>query len=161
MPLRWKLFRFVCVLQILLVVGIGGYSFIKIFLSGSHFYYFFNAIAFIMMMLLANLGLSVITNNYPDQPIVDAQKSRFNWLFLLNFLLISFSSAHVIAEYRTLNEISVFSESIIRLPLTLLGPLILYLFIFVFHLTILYGLFFLRREIYANYLRKKFEFEKT
>ena len=58
MPLRWKLFRLVCVLQILLVVGIGGYSFIKKFLSGSHFYYFFNAIAFIMM-LLANLGLSV------------------------------------------------------------------------------------------------------
>jgi hypothetical protein len=160
MPLRWKLFRLVCVLQILLVVGIGGYSFIMIFLSVSRFYYFFNAIAFVIMMLLANLGLSVLTNNYPDVPIVDAQKSRFNWLFLLNFLLISFSSAHIVAEYRTLNEISVFSE-ITRLPIKLFGPLILYLFIFVFHLIILYGLFFLRREIYANYLRKEFEFEKT
>ena len=160
MPLRWKLFRLVCVLQILLVVGIGGYSFIMIFFSGSRFYYFFNAIAFVMMMLLANLGLSVLTNNYPDEPIVDAQKSRFNWLFLLNFLLISFSSAHIVAEYRSLNEFSVFSESITRLPIKLLGPLILYLFIFVFHLIILYGLFFLRREIYANYLQKKFEFEK-
>jgi hypothetical protein len=161
MPLRWKLFRLVCVLQILLVVGIGGYSFIMIFLSGSHFYYFLNAIAFVMMMLLANLGLGVLTNNYPDEPIVDAQKSRFNWLFLLNFLLISFSSAHIVAEYRFLNEISVFSESITRLPIKLLGQLILYLFIFIFHLIILYGLFFLRREIYANYLQKKFEFEKT
>ena len=120
MPLRWKLFRLLCVLQILLVVGIGGYSFIMIFLSGSPFYYFFNAIAFVMMMLLANLGLSVLTNNYPNEPIVDALKSRFNWLFLLNFLLISFSSAHVIAEYRTLNEISGFSESLSRLPIKLL-----------------------------------------
>ena len=142
MPLKWKLFRLLCVSQILLVVSIGGYSIIRIFLSGSPFYYFFNAIAFILMLLLANLGLNVITNNYPNEPIVDPLKSRFNWLFLLNFLLISFSSAHVIAEYRTLHEISGFSESIISLPVTLFGPLILYLSIFVFHFIILSGLFF-------------------
>ncbi len=160
MPLKWKLFRLVCVLQILLVVSIGGYSIIRIFLSGSPFYYFLNALAFILILLIANLGLNIIINNYPDSPIVDAQKGKFNWLFLLNFLLISFASAHVMAEYRTLVEISGFSESINSLPIILFGPFILYLFISVFHLIILYGLFFLRKELYANYVRKKFEFEK-
>ena len=155
MPLQWKLFRLICALQILLTLSQSGISTIWIFISTNPIYNFFNAAAYIIMLLLANLGLNVLNNNYPSDPIVDDQKSRFNWLFLFNFLLLSFSSGHLIAEYRALHKLYLFTGSFRNLPYTDVLSLLMYLFIFIFHVIILYGLFFLRRLIYNNYLQKK------
>jgi len=160
MPLRWKLFRLICILQILLTLSESGISTIWIFISTNPAYYFFNAVAFIIMLLLANLGLNIINKNYPDDPIVDAQKSRFNWLFLLNFLLLSFASGHLIAQYHAVYRLYLFTGSLRNLPYSDLLAFLMYLFIFIFHIIILYGLFFLRILIYNNYLQREFEFEK-
>ena len=161
MPLRWRLFRLICVLQILLTLSESGISTIWMFISTNPVYNFFNAAAFIVMLLLANLGLNIINKNYPNEPIVDVQKSRFNWLFLINFMLLSFSSGHLIAEYRTISKLYFFTNSIRNLPYSVILAFLMYLLIFIFHIIILYGLFFLRRLIYYNYLQKEFEFEKT
>lgn len=160
MPLQWKLFRVICALQILLTLSESGISTIWLFISNNPVYYFINASAYILMLLLAVLGLNIINNNYPDHPIVDVQKNRFNWLFILNFLLLSFSSGHLIAQYRALNRLYFFTGSLKSLPYSDLLTFFMYLFNFIFHIIILYGLFFLRRLIYNNYLQKKFEFEK-
>ena len=160
MPLRWKLFRVICILQILLTLSESGISTIWIFISTNPAYYFLNAAAFIIMLMLANLGLNIINSNYPDDPIVDAQKSRFNWLFLLNFLLLSFASGHLIAQYHVVYRLYLFNGSFRNLPYSDLLTFLMYLFIFIFHIIILYGLFFLRMLIYNNYLQREFEFEK-
>lgn len=161
MPLQWRLFRLICVLQILLTLSESGISTIWIFISGNPVYYLFNAAAFIFILLLANLGLNIVNNNYPDDPIVDVQKNRFNWLFLINFLLLAFSSGHLIAQYRAVYSIYSFTHTFWKLPGSILLPFFMYLFIFIFHIIILYGLFFLRKLIYSNYLQKKFEFESA
>jgi hypothetical protein len=154
------MFRLICALQILLTLSESGISTIWMFISNNPGYYFINAVAYIIMLLLAVLGLNIINNNYPDDPIVDVQKSRFNWLFILNFLLLSFSSGHLIAQYRALSRIYFFTGSLKNLPYSDLLAFFMYLFNFIFQIIILYGLFYLRKLIYSNYLQKEFEFEK-
>jgi hypothetical protein len=160
MPLRWKLFRLVCVLQILLTLAHSGFSLINTMVSGSFMHDLLNALAYICMLMLSNLGLHLVNNNYPNEPVIDAQKIRFNWLFLINFFLLAFSSGHVFAEYRQLSELAETTGSFSSLPGSVYIPFLVYLVIFIFHIYILYGLFQLRRELYSNYMKNQFEFEK-
>lgn len=161
MPVKWKLFRLVCVLQILITAIHAGYSLINMFLTESYFFGILNAAGFICMLLLANLGLNLMTYNYPNEPVNDAQKSKFNWLFLINFFLLAFSSGYVFKELRKLiDSLGAYNSSVADIPVSNFLPLLIYVCLFVFHVLILYGLFVLRRLLYSNYLQNTFEFEK-
>ena len=160
MSTAWKLFKFVCFLQMLATVYLTLTSFISLFQS-LELYYIFETMAFALMACLAILALNVLGSNYPDKPVTGRQKSIFNWLFLLNFLLIAFLFGLFFAEFGQLKMLAVFLErSVFGLPFRMLFPLLVISMLLVFQFIILYGLYEIRRLLYKNFLiNKKFEFE--
>jgi len=106
------------------------------------------------------LGINLVNNNYPDEPVQDVQKKTFNRTFLLNFLLLSFLFAFVVAEFRELKQLAAFTnKSLFQLPLDFFITLIAYLLMLLLQLAILYGLYKLRLELYSNFMNRKFDFE--
>ena len=159
MPAKWKLLRVISFFQMLITAFFCITSFISIFQTGA-IYFLFQTFAFVLISSLAILFLNILNNNYPDKPIAGRQKSLFNWLFLLNFLLIAFLFGLIFAEYGQLNSIAdLLSRSVFALPFDLLMFLIAYAVLLVFQFIILYGLYSVRRLIYRNFINKKFEFE--
>ena len=161
MSAAWKLFKFVCFLQMLVTVYFTLTSFISLFQSGD-FYYILEALSFALMACFSIMALNILGSNYPDKPVVGRQKCIFNWLFLLNFLLIAFLFGLFFAEYGQLKALStLFGRSIFSLPFRLLLPLLVVVILLVFQFIILYGLYEIRRLLYKNFfISKKFEFEK-
>ena len=41
-------------------------------------------------MLLCILGINLVNNNYPEEPVEGRQKKVFNRVFLVNFVLLTF-----------------------------------------------------------------------
>jgi hypothetical protein len=118
-------------------------------------------ILFVFIFMLTILALNIINNNYPDTPVTGKQKTNFNRLFLLNFLFLVFLFGIIIAEYRELSSVAaLFGRTVFQLPFNLYIPFFIHLLILFFQLAILYGLYELRRELYFNFMKKKFEFEK-
>lgn len=157
----WKAFRVVCLLQMLIAVYYVFEHTIKLFVSGSAFY-FLEAIFFALIGALAVLGMSLLNANYPDRPVMGKQKAAFNWLFLVNFLLIAYLFGLLFAEYRGLRLYTFFlNMSVLGLPARLLMPLLVRFAILVFQFIILFGLYSLRLELHRNFFEKnQFEFEE-
>ena len=83
-------------------------------------------------------------------------------MFLLNFILLSFLFGFIIAEIRSLGEFADnFGTGVIGLPFSLFVTLLIYIMTLILQLVILYGLYRLRLELYSNFMKRKFEFEKT
>src|SRR5688572_30745398 len=160
MSTSWKLFKFVCFLQMLATVYFTITSLFSLLQSGD-IYYLFETIAFGLMSALSMLALNILSSNYPDKVIEGRQKRIFNWLFLLNFLLIAFLFGLFFAEYGQLKSFSrLFGRFIFILPFRLLLPLIAVVTLLIFQFVILYGLYELRRLLFKNFfVNKKFEFE--
>jgi hypothetical protein len=161
MPLRWKIFRAICVVQLLFASLNMLQSLFYLFL-----YFSFRSIAGLMLftaiMFLCILGINLVNNNYPDEPVQGNQKKNFNRLFLLNFLSLAFLFGFIIAEFNSLKQFAgTATLTFFQLPFTAYIMLINYLLILIFQLCILYGLFRLRLELYSNFMNKKFEFEKS
>lgn len=114
------------------------------------------------MAALAILGLTLMSTHYPDKPVTGKQKSVFNWLFLLNFLLLAFVFALFFSSLKQLKLASlVLSKPVLSLPLEFLVSFGITIVLLIFHFMILYGLYNLRRKLYINfYANKQFEFEK-
>jgi hypothetical protein len=155
------LFRIVCFLQMLVTVYLGFISFTRFIISG-RFYFMMEATFFLLIASLAILGISLLQTNYPDRPVAGRQKSIFNWLFLINFLLLAFLFGLFFSEYRQLNLLREFAgRRLLSLPLKTLMPLLISLTVLIIQFIILYGLYSLRRELFLNYIREKqFEFEE-
>ncbi len=154
MPAGWRLFRVLCFF-LLLASGLEGvFSVIRLF-YGSSIAALLGLLVYTLQYLFLLMGLSLLNNQYPDSPLNRDQKSRFNLLFVLNFMIISYFFARLLTEYRTtlplLKEQSSGTFSSIN---TLLAGYSLYsaLFIFLGHLAFLYGMFTLRRVIHTNSL---------
>ena len=150
LPRRWKIFRIVCILQTILAGFYAGLSFVYLMQSGSGIQVL-NMICFTAIALFASLGTSMIANNYPDTLLSTPQKRYFNYLFIINFLLISFIIAHIYSQRYILFLIGLdlpfFHTVLVYMPITM------FVLIFIFQLRILYGMFRLRRELYHNYLK--------
>jgi len=160
MSIGKHLFRIVCFLQMLITCYLGFIALTN-FIRLGRFYYALETVCFILIASLAILALTLLNTNYPDKPVMGRQKSVFNWLFLINFLLLSFLFGLFFSEYRILNESRQFGgRVVISLPFNTLLPLLTALAILIFQLIILFGLYNLRRELYFNYRRREFEFEK-
>lgn len=159
-PLRWKIFRIVCILQLLAATGRGMETLFYLLPSIS-----FSEIAallvFTAILLLCLLGVNIVNNNLPDEPVQGSQKKRFNRLFILNFLFLAILFGFVIADIRSLKEIILLTgRHVTQLPTGIYLPLATDSIILFFQLLILLGLARLRIELEANFSRRKFEFEK-
>lgn len=160
MSTRWQLFRIVCLLQML------ASSFYTItalisFIETISFTAFVRLVLFLFIFLLTILAVNILNKNYPDIPVAGKQKTSFNRLFLFNFFFLVFFFGIIIAEYRQLNALAkLISRPLFNLPLEFLIPPVIYMVMLIFQLTILYGLYQLRRELYINFMKKEFEFEK-
>jgi hypothetical protein len=161
MPVRWKMFRIICLLQLLLSSFFTITAIISFFEAGG-FSGFIRMILFLFILLLAIIALSILNNNYPDVPVTGKQKTNFNRLFLVNFLFLAFLFGIIIAEYREAKSIAVLlARPFFTLPFELFIPLLMNIVTLVFQFIILYGLYHLRRELYVNFMKKEFEFEKN
>ena len=142
------LFRVVCFLQMIITVYLGFTSLINL-MYRARFYFFLEAAFFLLMTSLAILGLNIIATNYPDRPVVGQQKRVFNWLFLLNFLLIAFLFGLFFMEVNQLKQIgSVLNKPLLSLPSRYLVSFGITTSILLFHFYILYGLYTIRRQLY-------------
>jgi hypothetical protein len=160
MPLRWKLFRIVCILQML---GSSAFAIMAIihFLETNSFSAFISVLLFLLIFLQTILAINILNNNYPDVPVTGKQKTNFNRLFLFNFLFLVFLFGTIFAEYRELNEIATLTgKQFFNLPFQFYLSILSDFVILIFQLIILYGLYELRRELYFNFMKKKFDFEK-
>jgi hypothetical protein len=161
MPLKWKLFRFACLLQMLVACFFTLTALINLIQSGL-ISAFIRILLFMCIFLLTILAIHLLNNNYPDVPVTGKQKTNFNRLFLINFLFLAFLFGIVFAEYR---EVQVWADlvdkSFFDLPFEVYIGLFSSAGILILQLTILYGLYNLRRELYSNFMKKEFEFEKT
>jgi len=159
MPIRWKIFRIICIVQILAASANLLEALANFFLHIS-----FDSIVglgfFTAVMLLCILGINLVNNNYPEEPVQDKQKKVFNRLFLLNFLFLTFLFGFIFREYRELNDFSILTgKDFFDIPFSHFIALIVYVWMLIVQLAILYGLYRLRLELYANFMKKKFEFE--
>ena len=160
MPLRWKLFRIVCILQMLSASVFAIIGLINLFKSGG-FSAIITILLFSLIFLQTILAINILNNNYPDTPVTGRQKTNFNRLYLLNFLFLVFLFGFIFSEYRQLHSLSVLiGKSIFELPFEFFIYLITHLIILIFQFIILYGLYQLRRELYFNLMKKQFDFEK-
>ena len=161
MPLRWKLFRALCIVQ---MIAAAGNLLERLF---SFFQYpswgaVISLLVYTAILLLSILAINLLNNNYPDEPVEGTQKRSFNRLFLVNFLLLACLFGFIISEYRSLQKIA----ALVRLDLFALPPgvfvmLAVHVFVLILQLILLYGLYQLRVELYTNFTKRKFEFEKT
>jgi hypothetical protein len=158
----WKIFRVVCIVQLILVAFKGMLAIGALFYKTGFWVNFINAIAYALVFRFVYHGLSMLNYNYPDVPLSDRQKRSFNILYLVNFLLIAFLFAQVVNTWWMTPWI--FSKRIInhRLWYTLCIEFLVAWLIFIIHLLFLGGMFRLRRVIYENTISTWYQqFEKN
>ncbi len=160
MPARWKLFRVVCILQMLIASVFTIMGVIRLF-GDPGFTAIIAVILYLAIFLQTVLAINILNNNYPNVPVTGTQKTNFNRLFLLNFLFLVFVFGLIFAEYRELNEVSVIiNRPLFKLPFEIFISIVSDLVVLIFQLIILYGLYVLRRELYMNFMKKEFDFER-
>src|SRR5688572_3727527 len=155
MPVRWKIFRIICIVQILAATANLLEALANFFLHIS-FGSIVGLACFTAVMLLCILGINLVNNNYPEEPVQDKQKKVFNRLFLLNFLFLAFLFGFIFREYRELTDFSILTgKDFFDIPFSQFIALIVYVWMLIVQLAILYGLYRLRLELYANFMKKK------
>jgi len=150
----WKLFRVICIIQMIvvsleLILSVGGLFNQKFF-----FYSLFSTLIYFVILIFLYQGLSLINYNYPDTPLSPRQKKSFNWLYLLNFLLIAFLFGQIVNEWRTTIPIWLILDEANEVSLSdylFYGySFLIAILLFIFHIIFLGGMYNLRRLIYQN-----------
>ena len=155
--------RIVCIVQIFIAVFRCLSSFTGLVLNGE-FIFLLQSIAFALIAIFPIITFNISNNFFPDKLIEGRQKKNFNRVFLINFLLISFLFGFVFQDfkdYRNAVKLSqAFSEAAkYRLPVAYLIGFIISCVMLIFHFSILYGHYWMRRYINNNVNRKQFDFE--
>jgi hypothetical protein len=159
MSFGWKIFRLICVLQ-MTISALILFSTLFDFFRNPSFGDVFKLLLFLLTIMLSILAVNTLNNNYPDTPVTGNQKKNFNRLFLLNFIFLAVLFGLIIAEYRQVSEIAeLFNRQILQLRFSYYVTLLGYVAVLIFQFVILYGLYELRRILYMNFRKKKFEFE--
>ncbi|MBC7849513.1 MAG: hypothetical protein H7Y31_07240 [Chitinophagaceae bacterium] len=154
MSTAWKLFRVVCVLQLLAIVAQLVISAIGLMTPQTFFYSFTGIVIYTVIFLFVLQALSMINQNYPDTPLSPRQKKKFNWLFILNFAAIAFLFGVVVGEWKTTLPLLAAIKARVGTVLLIGFPLILSIMAFLFHLILLFGMYRLRRTIYHNTIER-------
>ena len=146
----WKVFRFLCIIQLILVAFQGIKYFGQLFSRENTLLQLVNMAAYTMVFLFVYQGLSILNYNYPDQPLSAKQKRSFNILYLVNFILIAFLFARVVNDWWMVRY--VFDPNIAKSTgwYTMTAFLLISWLIFIIHLIALGGMFKLRRFIHEN-----------
>jgi hypothetical protein len=146
----WKVFRLLCIIQLILVAFLGIRSFGLLFSRENTLLYLINTAAYTMVFLFVYQGLSILNYNYPDQPLSAKQKRTFNLLYLANFILIAFLFAQVVNGLWMVRF--VFDPEAAKRPgwYMMTAFLLMSWMIFIIHLITLGGMFKLRRFIHQN-----------
>jgi hypothetical protein len=161
MPLRWKLFKAVCIVQ-MIAAAVNVLDILFNFFLYASWSGLIGLVLFTSIMLLTILAVNLLNNNYPDDPVEGRQKKSFNRLFIINFLFLTFLFGFIIAEFRSLNHlVNTTGKNLSDLPFGIFLMLIVYSCTLIFQLIILYGLYKLRLELYSNFMKRKFEFERS
>ncbi|WP_207514922.1 hypothetical protein [Longitalea luteola] len=155
----WKIFRSVCIVQLILVAFKAMMSFGEVLFRGSAFLGLINIIAYALVFVFVYHGLSMLNYNYPDVPLSQKQKRSFNILYILNFILIAFLFAQVVntwGMWKVLFDPGIYREfkiNWLNFTIHLLFPWGIFLIHFVF----LTGMFRLRRLIHENTVNTWYE----
>jgi len=149
--------RIVCVIQMLIAIFQSLFSFTGLLLNGE-FIFLLQAIAFALIAALPVFTFIIFNNNFPDKLIEGRLKRNFNRLFLINFLLISFLFGFVFMDYKQAIHLSEITGTY-RPYIEFFIPFIVSCTMLIFHFSILYGLYWLRRHINNNNGQKQFDFE--
>jgi len=148
----WKVFRIGCSLQLIAVAFELLSSIANLFFSEKIVFPVIGIIVYTLVLVFVYQGLSLLNDHYPDQPLSAKQKKQFNWLFLINVLLIIYLFAQVVTNYGILPLIWG-TDGIDPDYLPFLLPFVMALLIFLFHLVFLAGMYRLRRTLHQNTLR--------
>ncbi len=161
MPLRWKLFRLICILQ-MIAAGFKALEALLTFFQHISFGSIVAVLLFSAIFMLTILAINLLNNNYPDNPVEGRQKKIFNRLFLLNFIFLTFLFGFIIIEVREIKQFAlVTGRSFTDFSIGIFVLLILYTAMLILQLVILFGLYKLRLELYENFMNRKFEFERN
>ena len=155
--------RIVCIIQILIAIFECLFSFTGLVLEGE-FILLLQSIASAFIAIFSIITFSVSNNYFPDKIIEGRQKKNFNRIFLINFLLISFLFGLVFRDYKDYRNAvklsHVFTVTGNYMPLVpYLISLIISCAMLIFHFSILYGHYWMRRHINNNVGSKQFDFE--
>jgi len=153
----WKIFRAICIVQLILVAFKGIVSFSQVFYSGNKILNCIDVIAYTLVFLFVYHGLSMLNYNYPDVPLSPKQKRSFNILYLLNFILIAFLFAQVVNSWWLVPFVFKSENVSNKVWYTLAAQLLFSWIIFIIHLVFLAGMFQLRRFIYKNTVSSWYE----
>jgi hypothetical protein len=128
------------------------------------FIFLLQSIAFALIAILPIITFNISNNYFPDKIIEGRPKKNFNRIFLINFLLISFLFGFVFQDFKDYTNAVKISQvfSVIenyRPPITYLISFIISCVMLIFHFSILYGHYWMRRYINNNANRKQFDFE--
>ena len=156
--------RIVCIIHILIAVFQCFSSFADLLLNGV-FIFLPRSIAFVFIAILPIITFNISNNYFPNKLIEGRQKKNFNRIFLINFLLLSFLFGLVFQDYRDYREAVKFSH-VFSVAARYRPPAFYFLISFIiscgiliFHFSILYGHYWMRRYINNNVNRKQFDFE--
>ena len=156
--------RIVCIIQILMAVFQCLSSFTGLVLNGE-FIFLLQSIAFAFIVILPIITFNISNNYFPDKIIEGRPKKNFNRVFLINFLLISFLFGFVFqnfSDYR--NAVKLSHEFSVATkygpPASYLISIIISCAMLIFHFSILYGHYWMRRYINNNVNHKQFDFEE-
>jgi cytochrome bd-type quinol oxidase subunit 2 len=152
------LLRIICIIQVLITTFLCLSSFIGLLMSGV-LILLLSVIAFGFIAVLPIFTFTVFNRNYPDKLIEGRQKKYFNRIFLINFFLIAFLFGLVFSNYRAANLQSKASDAGSGFDLISFTPFIISCCILIFHFSILYGLYWMRRQINNNVSSQQFDFE--
>ena len=155
--------RIVCIAQILIAVFRCLSSFTGLVLEGE-FIFLLQSIAFVFIAILPIITFNISNNFFPDKLIEGRKKKNFNRIFLINFLLIAFLFGFVFLDfkdYRNAVKLSHASSiaAIYSHRVSYLISFIISCAMLIFHFSILYGHYWMRRYINNNANRKQFDFE--
>ena len=152
MPIRWKIFKAIAVLQLIFVTFKAFTSFAGLFFEAGLFFSILDILTYGLMLAFVTLGFSVVNYNFPETPLSVSRKRWFNYLFLLNFLLVAVLFAKAINEWELVGMFNA------REFVSASGTSKIYYYfllahntlIFLLHLYFLYSMYRLRKEIYSN-----------
>lgn len=150
--MNMALLRFVCILQFALTGYMAVSSFVYVFDSpGWHSIISF--IAFCLAVYQTTFVLQILYKNFPDTPLSLSQKSTFNWLFMLNFFMLSALITYNINDVKTLINAGEYNQQAVITAL-FYSMMVLHLAITVFQIIILLGMVKARRALNSNFEKR-------
>ncbi|MBX2922969.1 MAG: hypothetical protein KF746_12295 [Chitinophagaceae bacterium] len=151
-----SLLKLICALQFALAGYMTLNSFVYIF-NEAGWHSIVSFIAFCFAVYLTSFVWQVIYKNYPDMPLSLSQKTTFNWLFILNFFLLSALLTYNINDVKLVTGLSG-AGTLVLSPL-FYASVLLHLLVTIFQVYILLGMVKLRRTLNRNFEKKAVDME--